>query len=41
MPVEMKKYLGRGGGAGLYKIFFNKPGHNFDDVSKTGYPRSS
>ena len=41
MPVEMKKYLGRGGGAGLYKNFFNKPGHNFDDVSKTGYPRSS
>ena len=36
-----EKISGEEGGAGLYKNFFNKPGHNFDDVSKTGYPRSS
>ena len=25
----------------IFKDFFNKPGYNFDDVSKNGYPRFS
>ena len=25
----------------VFKDFFNKPGYNFDDVSKNGYPRPS
>ena len=25
----------------VFKDFFNKPGYNFDDVSKNGYPRLS
>ena len=25
----------------VFEDFFNKPGYNFDDVSKNGYPRSS
>ena len=25
----------------VFKDFFNKPGYNFDDISKNGYPRPS